>query len=170
MRTSTLFLLLLISAVVRSPEEIRAQSVADSVGIMQAVGRSLQDEPITAVADRLACYHAPTCSAAELSSPSAVQLLQVLSTTADVPLVSPLPPGSVPSCPPPERTDSENPGYLLHVGVPQIQGDRAVLAVARACEWSPTARDPTVMLGEEYVLERMEGAWAVVARRFTWIS
>lgn len=147
-----------------------AQSAADSMAIMEALGAAFATEPVTGVADRYACYHAPVCTAAELAAQSASRLLKGLARAAGIPL---LPTDSMPRPPPcpdtGETPDAGGTGYQLYVGVPRIEAGRAVIAVGHACSGPPTWRAP-LMWGEDYVLEARDGVWHVVERRRTWIS
>lgn len=144
-----------------------AQSGADSVAVMDALARSVEDQ-VLAIGSRAACYHAQHCTEEELSA--ATRLLQVLSTTAGIPLRDVSVAVSPPPCPAQGAPASEDTGFLLYVGVPQIQQDRAVVAVATACTWSTTARDGISMVGEDYTIERRDGGWVVTGRRSTWRS
>jgi hypothetical protein len=151
-----------------TPPPLYGQSASDSLAVMEAVGRSLAGHPVAAVASRFACYHAPRCAPEDLASPSATRLLQTLSRTANVRLSTPSAFVPAPACP--SREGADDGGYLLHVGIPQIREDGAIVAVARACTWSATGRDPILTVGEEYILERRDGGWDVVQRRPTWRS
>jgi hypothetical protein len=149
---------------------LQAQSTADSVSVMVALGGSLQDETIAVVSNRFGCYHARECAPAELASPSATRLLEVLAASVGARMTATSQLAPPPPCPATDRAAAKGAAYRLHLGVPQLRGDSANIMVVRACTWSARARDPILMVGEEFSLERRGGRWEVVQRRLLWRS
>jgi hypothetical protein len=169
MRTHYLLAVLLVVAGAACPA-LQAQTTADSVSVMVALSGSIRGETIAVVANRFGCYHARECASEEVASPSITRMLDVLAASLGARVSAPGPLVLPPACPAADGAPAKGAAYRLHLGVPQLRADSASIVVVRACTRSARARDPILLAGEEFLLERRAGRWEVVQRRFLWRS
>jgi hypothetical protein len=170
LRPYLLRLLILVAAALLPAAEVEAQSRADSVALMRAIGGALRDEARQALA-RVVCYERVNPCPATGEDSSDVFMAE-LARAAAVAIVHHRRDGG-PACP--WGHDRPSTGAGFRVGVSTIRfdagGDTARVTVLQSCNALPVNGRRGFARDFEYLLARQaDGEWRVVERRLTRIT
>jgi hypothetical protein len=164
-------LVLLLVLVCGAPASVAAQSAADSIAIMLAVGDTLRALHVRAVSHRFICHdgmhpcRGPDGGAARPPDPLVAELARAAGARL-VPEIG----DALPPCPWGLDPLPEDAGYVVGVVAPRIRKDTARVLVMYTC-YNPPGYEHGIFERDEVILLQREGAaWRVIALGVTRIT
>ena len=146
----------------------RAQSYADSLAVLEALGAALREDARTVI-QRFACYdgmHPCRTPQAVLPDP----LLAAFAEHAGAQLVNESR-ATIPPCPWGWDTPSTRPGYQIGVARVTLSGDTARVLILKHCDNAPGYLHDIFGQDDEYTLTRhADGSWVVRAQKMMRIT
>jgi|SRR5690606_1431206 len=153
------------------PASAAAQSAADSLAIMRAVGDTLRSRQVRVVSPRFICHDGmPPCrgpaGAAEIQPDPLVAELARAAGAHLVPEIR----ASIPPCPWGLDPLPEDAGYFISILPPRIDNDRARVLVVFTCDNPPGYLHDIFERDEQLLLQRKGAAWRVTSVHMTRIT